>query len=129
MRYKKWLKLNTASLSGKWVAVTGSTGGIGFWLCRYLAGLKANLVLLDRNYERSNKFAVSLMKEYDINVKCITVDLEDFNSVEKATELLGNEKLNISDVARSVGYDDAMLFSKMFKKEFGVSPSEYRKKI
>lgn len=49
--------------------------------------------------------------------------------LEKATELLGNEKLNISDVARSVGYDDAMLFSKMFKKQYGLSPTEYRQKI
>lgn len=46
--------------------------------------------------------------------------------LEKATGLMNNEKLNISDIARSVGYDDAMLFSKIFRKHYGVSPTKYR---
>lgn len=46
--------------------------------------------------------------------------------MKKAVELFENEKLNISDVARNVGYDDAMLFSRIFKKRYGVSPKKYR---
>lgn len=49
--------------------------------------------------------------------------------LEKAEELMENPKLNISDIARSVGYEDAMLFSKIFKKHYGASPTEYRKTI
>ncbi|WP_146200325.1 AraC family transcriptional regulator, partial [Paenibacillus agaridevorans] len=30
------------------------------------------------------------------------------------------------DTARSVGYDDPLLFSKMFRKTMGMSPTEYR---
>ena len=33
MNIKKWLHINTESLKGKRVAVTGSTGGIGRELC------------------------------------------------------------------------------------------------
>lgn len=47
--------------------------------------------------------------------------------VERACELLKNPILSIGDVARSVGYDDPLAFSKMFKKTKGLSPSEYRK--
>ena len=39
-----------------------------------------------------------------------------------------NAKLNISDIARSVGYEDSMLFCKTFKKHYGMPPTEYRLK-
>ena len=33
---------------------------------------------------------------------------------------------SIQDIAASVGYENAMTFSRMFKNSFGISPSEYR---
>ena len=56
MNYEKWLAKNGESLVGKTVAVTGSTGGIGNELCKYLARLGANLVLVDRNPQKSGAF-------------------------------------------------------------------------
>lgn len=44
----------------------------------------------------------------------------------KARELLESLNLSIADVARSVGYSDPLLFSKMFKRVAGMSPSRYR---
>lgn len=49
--------------------------------------------------------------------------------INKACELMGNKALTISDIARSVGYDDPLGFSKIFKKVKGVSPRSYRYKI
>ncbi len=50
--------------------------------------------------------------------------------LEKAKELLENGyEGNIQEVAASVGYDDAYHFSKLFKKHFGISPSQARKKV
>lgn len=46
--------------------------------------------------------------------------------MEKACALLRKGHYSIGEVARSVGYQDALLFSKMFKKSLGVSPSDYR---
>ncbi len=45
----------------------------------------------------------------------------------KACELMQDETLAIGDVSRSVGYEDPLLFSKMFKKYKYLSPSAYRK--
>ena len=42
---ERWLSKNTESLVGKKVAVTGTTGGIGKELCKYLAKLGAELIL------------------------------------------------------------------------------------
>lgn len=47
--------------------------------------------------------------------------------MKKACELIKSDSLTIGDISRSVGYDDPMLFSKVFKKHFGIPPREYRK--
>lgn len=95
MKIEKWLKLNTSSLIGKTVAVTGSTGGLGRELCFYLASLDTDLVLVDRNFERSSAFAHELESEYSITVKCITADLSDFGSVKTAVCELKKQKIDI----------------------------------
>ncbi|AIQ28196.1 AraC family transcriptional regulator [Paenibacillus sp. FSL P4-0081] len=46
--------------------------------------------------------------------------------INKACEMMGNTGLSIADISRSVGYNDALLFSKMFKKLKGSSPKHYR---
>ncbi|RUT35595.1 AraC family transcriptional regulator [Paenibacillus zeisoli] len=46
--------------------------------------------------------------------------------MERACGLLKKGNYTISEVAGSVGYQDALLFSKMFKKTMGVSPKGYR---
>ena len=47
--------------------------------------------------------------------------------MNKACELMKNNVLTIGDISRSIGYDDPLLFSKVFKKHLGVPPREYRK--
>jgi len=46
--------------------------------------------------------------------------------INKACELMSNQGLTIGDISRSVGYDDTLGFSKIFKKEKGISPAKYR---
>jgi two-component system, response regulator YesN len=46
----------------------------------------------------------------------------------KAKEILGDPYSKSYEAAYKVGYDDYPHFSKAFKKHFGMSPSEYRKK-
>ena len=35
---------------------------------------------------------------------------------------------NISEIADLVGYDDPLYFSRLFRKQFGCSPSQFRKR-
>lgn len=46
--------------------------------------------------------------------------------MNKARDLLKSTGLSISEIAAQVGYDDALAFSKIFKKEYGTSPTQYR---
>lgn len=96
MNIQKWLRENTSSLTGKTVAATGTTGGLGRELCRYLAGLGASLILLDRNRERSEAFRRELLREFaGTSVRCFPVELEDIESVREVTERLRGEPLDI----------------------------------
>lgn len=94
MNIEKWLKENTSSLSGKTVALTGSTGGIGRELCRYLLKLGASLILLDRNKIKSDDLCALLRAEFDgAQIKQITLDLEDIENVKEVCEELKKEEL------------------------------------
>ncbi|MBR5451724.1 MAG: SDR family NAD(P)-dependent oxidoreductase [Clostridia bacterium] len=95
MNINNWIKRNCGSLKGKTVAITGSTGGLGNELCFYFARLGANLVLVDRNREKSENFARTLKDKYSVRVTLITADLEDRYSVTIATELIKKEKPDI----------------------------------
>lgn len=46
--------------------------------------------------------------------------------LKNARELLLNTNLSIGEIARSAGYEDALYFSRLFKKHFGSSPREMR---
>lgn len=85
MNNKNWLSQNTHSLSGKLVAVSGSTGGIGEELVKYLAALGADLLLLDRNSIKANALMDTLNKECpSLSVRHIPLDLENIESVRAA---------------------------------------------
>jgi transcriptional regulator GlxA family with amidase domain len=47
--------------------------------------------------------------------------------INKAKELLAESDDPINLIASSVGFSDALSFSKFFRKELGISPSQYRK--
>ncbi|GAF09490.1 two-component response regulator YesN [Paenibacillus pini JCM 16418] len=59
-----------------------------------------------------------------------SVNISDFLArirIEKAKLLLLNPQLRISQIAEMVGYPDEKYFSKVFKKQEGRTPNEYRK--
>ena len=45
-----------------------------------------------------------------------------------AQSLLENTEYNIGEIAEIVGYDNPLYFSRVFKKEYGISPVQYRKR-
>ncbi|MHA2852385.1 response regulator transcription factor [Paenibacillus lautus] len=47
--------------------------------------------------------------------------------LEKAMELLLTTELTISEISASVGYSDQSYFTKVFKKQTGISPSQFRR--
>ncbi len=83
------VQANIPSLSGKLVAVTGATGGLGAELCHRLAAADASLILLNRNPEKARRLEMELNRAYPaVQIKQITVDMADMTSVRAAAERL-----------------------------------------
>ena len=47
--------------------------------------------------------------------------------LDESLLLLADNNLNISEIAYSLGFNDPKYFSRCFRREFGVTPKEYRK--
>jgi AraC-like DNA-binding protein len=80
-------------------------------------GQLASYVGLDR------KYFSALFKE------CVGLPPQQFllhYRMDKACELLKKGSYSVGEVARSVGYPDALLFSRMFKKIKGIAPKHYQ---
>ena len=57
-------------------------------------------------------------EKYDIAPKQYLLHLK----LEKACQLLRSTDLPVATIAGSMGFDDAMAFSKLFKKTYGCTP-------
>jgi AraC-like DNA-binding protein len=47
--------------------------------------------------------------------------------VQRAKQLLETDALNIADIATAVGFTNEFYFSRVFRRETGVTPSRYRR--
>ena len=95
MSIKSFLDKNTESLSGKTVAISGSTGGLGRELCIYFCTLGAGLVLLDRNMEKSHRLANELREKFpEAKITHIRVDMSEIDTVKAATKQLSSMEID-----------------------------------
>jgi AraC-like DNA-binding protein len=46
--------------------------------------------------------------------------------MERAAELLAEDRLTVRAIAKQLGFGDPFYFSRTFRRHFGRSPSEYR---
>ena len=69
-------------LNGKVTFITGASSGIGKACAEVFAREKSNLILSARRTERLKTLANSLKKEYGIKVKCIQLDVRNYDQVE-----------------------------------------------
>ncbi len=49
--------------------------------------------------------------------------------IASARNLLETTNYNVTEIAEIVGYDNPLYFSRLFKKQTGLSPTEYRKEL
>lgn len=85
---------------------------------KILVGELAGRIGINRCY-----LASGFMKVYKMSPKQYLMELR----MTKAAALIKKGKEPIGDIARSVGYDDPLAFSKTFKQHFGMAPKQYRK--
>ncbi len=95
MKYEKWIKLNTTDLGNKTAVITGSTGGLGYEICKTLVSINCNLILLNRNLEKSNKQKEELLSlNPNITIDIIQLDLCNIAEVKKVVNKLKEIKFD-----------------------------------
>ena len=89
---------HTQDMTGKVVAITGTTSGTGYVCAREMAKLGASVILLNRASGRATASLEKLREEVPNGTfDAITCDLQDFDSVRNATEAI-KAKYDVVDV-------------------------------
>lgn len=81
---------------------------------------------LAEKYSISVSYLSELLKEH------LQLSFSEYISskrIQKAKELLADDSLSIEQIAEQTGYNDYFYFTKVFKKNTGISPSKYRKNL
>ena len=82
MTTKAWLRKHTSSLTGKRIALFGSTGGLGQALARHILALGGALIMIDRNQEKAATAEARLCAEFpDAQICRLSADLSDMDTV------------------------------------------------
>ena len=103
MNIEKWIKLNSTSLKGKTIAITGSYGGIATHSVEHFAKLGANFIFLNRNKEKTNNQILTLKEiNPEIQAEFIKCDLSNFKEVKDVVKALKTKQIDILFLAAGV---------------------------
>lgn len=70
----------------------------------------------------TSRFRHLFTEEFGVSPHKMLLDIR----LQNAKHFLTETDLSISEIAKQVGYDDALYFSQIFKKQTGLSPKLYR---
>lgn len=82
--------------------------------------------MLEQQFNLTYKYINRLFKEEN------GVSIKQYHTSKRMSEIareLRSTDDSISDICQKYGYEDALYFSKVFKKEYGISPRSYRNNI
>ena len=71
---------------------------------------------------KNGSYIGCLSKEFSFLTPHYNIDYK----MHKAANLLVSTSLSVKEIANNVGYEDQLVFSKAFKKKFGMSPKNYK---
>lgn len=90
-------------LKGKITFITGASAGIGRACAEVFAREKSYLILAARRIERVKSLANKLEKNYRIKIKCIKLDVRDYEQVEKTIKSLESNWKKIDILINNAG--------------------------
>ncbi len=83
VRSSGWTPLDSYDLTGRTIALTGPTSGLGLAAARSLAGLGADLVLVARNPEKLERLSADL-DDASGSIDSVVADMSDLGAVQRA---------------------------------------------
>ena len=103
-RLFKWQALDTYSLVGRVVVITGATSGIGESAARHYATLGATLVIIARNVEKTEAVVSNLIKESgNDNIHFVIADLGSQDDTRQAAATIAERWPAIDVLVHNAG--------------------------
>lgn len=90
-------------LKGRITIITGASAGIGKACAETFAREKSNLILTARRIERLKSLGKKLEKDYGIKVKCIQLDVRNYDQVEETINSLDTSWKKIDILVNNAG--------------------------
>jgi len=90
-------------LKGKITFITGASSGIGKACAEVFAKEKSHLILSARRIERLKSLANKLEKDHGIKVKCLKLDVRNYDEIKKAIDSLDNYWKKIDILVNNAG--------------------------
>lgn len=95
----------TENFNGRLVVITGATSGIGYATARKYASHGANLLVINRNKEKSQNLCEEIIKEFGVKCEYMLADFSDISMVKQVGEALLNLDMNIDVFIHNAGAD------------------------
>lgn len=96
-------KICTEDFHHRLVIITGATSGIGYVTAKKFASHGADLLLINRNEEKSQKLCQELMSEFDTNCSYLIADFSKLSDVHSAAKELAKLERNIDVLIHNAG--------------------------
>jgi retinol dehydrogenase-13 len=88
---------------GRLVVITGATSGIGYVTAREYASHGANLLVINRNEEKTLNLREEINRDFDVEFDYMLADFAHISEVKKVGEELANSGLNIDVFIHNAG--------------------------
>jgi retinol dehydrogenase-13 len=89
--------------NGRLVVITGATSGIGYVTAREYASHGANLLVINRNEEKTLNLREEINRDFDVEFDYMLADFAHISEVKKVGEELANSGLNIDVFIHNAG--------------------------
>lgn len=89
--------------NGRLVAITGATSGIGYVTAREYASHGANLLVINRNEEKTFNLCEEINRDFGVECDFMLADFVHISEVKKVGEELANSDLNIDVFIHNAG--------------------------
>ncbi|RDA66066.1 AraC family transcriptional regulator [Hafnia paralvei] len=98
-------------------------------ICTYIQDNYAGALSRESTAAIFNITANHLSRIFQLEGNMSFIDYLHWVRLGKAKMILQKYHLNVNEVARRCGYSDGNYFCRLFKRQFGLTPSEYRKQF
>lgn len=96
-------KTETTDVCGKLVVITGATSGIGYETAKLFASHKAQLLLINRNKEKSEQLKREIEQTYQVTCDYFIADFAHMDQIHKSAHMLANLKQDIDILIHNAG--------------------------